>query len=59
MATTLRLCDYLLNNYDNPTVKRLIDSTEMWFIPLANPDGMYRDNDNFCLWRSDYIAVGS
>lgn len=46
MATTLRLCDYLLNNYDNPTVKRLIDSTEMWFIPLANPDGMYRDNDN-------------
>lgn len=46
MATTLRMCDYLLNNYDNPTVKRLIDSTEMWFIPLVNPDGMYRDDDN-------------
>ena len=46
MATTLRLCDYLLNNYDNPIVKRLIDSTEMWLIPLVNPDGMYRNDDN-------------
>lgn len=58
MATTLRLCDYLLNNYDNPTVKRLIDSTEMWFIPLANPDGMYRDNDNTIGNATRYNANG-
>lgn len=46
MATTLRMCDYILTNRNNPTVKRLIDSTEMWLIPLVNPDGMYRGDDN-------------
>ncbi|RLD84565.1 MAG: zinc carboxypeptidase [Bacteroidetes bacterium] len=38
----LRLIDYLLNNYQSDTrVKELIDSTEIWINPLANPDGTY------------------
>lgn len=45
MVTTLRLCDYLLNNQSDLFVKRLLDSTEIWILPLVNPDGMYQ-NDN-------------
>ncbi len=38
----LRLIDYLLSNYQNDNrIKRLIDSTEIWINPLANPDGTY------------------
>ncbi len=38
----LRLIDYLLNNYQSDTrIKKLIDSTEIWINPLANPDGAY------------------
>ncbi|MCF6241957.1 MAG: carboxypeptidase regulatory-like domain-containing protein [Bacteroidales bacterium] len=38
----LRLIDYLLSNYQNDArVKKLIDSTEIWINPLANPDGTY------------------
>ena len=46
MVTALHLCDYLLNTTNCPSVKRLIDSTEIWIIPLYNPDGMYRGSDN-------------
>jgi hypothetical protein len=39
---TLRLVDYLLTNYGtNPEVTALVDSTEIWINPLANPDGTY------------------
>lgn len=39
---SLRLIDYLLNNYDtDPFIKRLVDSVEIWINPLANPDGTY------------------
>lgn len=38
----LRLIDYLLSNYQNDArIKKLIDSTEIWINPLANPDGTY------------------
>ncbi|MFI5496740.1 M14 family zinc carboxypeptidase [Actinoplanes sp. NPDC051859] len=33
--------DYLVNNYgSNAEVTRLLDTTEMWVIPIANPDGV-------------------
>ncbi|MEV4641264.1 M14 family zinc carboxypeptidase [Actinoplanes sp. NPDC049548] len=33
--------DYLVNNYgSNADVTRLMDTTELWVIPIANPDGV-------------------
>lgn len=38
----LRLIDYLLTNYNNnATVTSILDSLEVWVLPLANPDGTY------------------
>ncbi|MBM3436185.1 MAG: hypothetical protein FJY07_08245, partial [Bacteroidetes bacterium] len=38
----LRLIDYLLNNYlINEKVTQILDHTEVWINPLANPDGTY------------------
>jgi len=32
---------YVLENYDtNPAIKNLVDSNEMYFIPVVNPDGL-------------------
>jgi len=36
-----RWIDYLVNNYGkNTAVTRLMDTTELWIIPIANPDGV-------------------
>jgi hypothetical protein len=38
----LRLIDYLLSNYGKDSyVTKLVDNTEIWINPLANPDGAY------------------
>ncbi|MEN8119379.1 MAG: M14 family zinc carboxypeptidase [Bacteroidota bacterium] len=38
----LRLIDYLLNNYQSDSrIKELVENTEIWINPLANPDGTY------------------
>jgi carboxypeptidase T len=39
---------YLLENYEtNPEVQYLIDNTEMYFIPIVNPDGyVYNEQEN-------------
>ncbi len=38
----LNLIEYMLKNYDsNETVRMLLDSTDIWINPLANPDGTY------------------
>jgi carboxypeptidase T len=49
---------YLLENYDtNPEVKYLVDHTEMYFIPIVNPDGyVYNETENpdgGGLWRKN------
>ncbi len=37
----LYILDYLLSNYEsNGTIRRWIDTTEIWFIPMVNPDGI-------------------
>jgi PKD repeat protein len=44
---TLRLIDYLLSNYGiDEEVTNLVDQTDIWICPLANPDGTYYLNDN-------------
>lgn len=43
----LRLIDYLLTNYGSDTeVTDLVNSTEIFICPLANPDGSYRTAGN-------------
>lgn len=42
----LRLIDYLLNNYNTPEIKALMDTAEIWICPLANPDGTYFGGNN-------------
>jgi hypothetical protein len=43
----LRLIDYLLNGYGtDPEVTELLDHTEIWINPLANPDGTYLLGNN-------------
>jgi len=34
------IMEFLVGNYStNSTVRRLVDSTDIWFVPLLNPDG--------------------
>lgn len=48
----LRLADYLLSNYGiDPEITDLVNSTEIWINPLANPDGTYRGGNN-TVWGS-------
>ena len=43
----LRLIAYLLCNYGSDAeVDYLVNNLDIWINPLANPDGMYRFNDN-------------
>ena len=48
---SLRLIEYLLRQYQmgNPEITKLINSTELYFLPIINPDGMVvskRENAN-------------
>ena len=43
----LRLIDELLTRYgSDPEIDALVDETEIWINPLANPDGAYRSGDD-------------
>jgi hypothetical protein len=43
----LRLIDHLAGNYgDDPEITALIDETEIWINPNANPDGTYWGGDD-------------
>lgn len=45
--TMLRLIDYLLTNYGSLSeVTNLVDGTELFINPLANPDGSYKSVGN-------------
>jgi hypothetical protein len=44
---TLRLIDHLVNGYGGSAgITDLVDATEIWINPLANPDGTYRGGDD-------------
>lgn len=43
----LRMIDYLLSNYGtDPRITNMVDNTEIWINPLANPDGTYHGGNS-------------
>ncbi|MFJ5638111.1 M14 family zinc carboxypeptidase [Streptomyces sp. NPDC093223] len=57
---TRRLMHYYLDNYrTDKRVKKIVDSTELWFVPSANPDGYdYTfQNSDTRLWRKNLRDV--
>ena len=50
----LRLIDYLTTNYGTDArVTDLLDTTEIWIIPVVNPDGYQYTFTNERLWRKN------
>lgn len=40
LEVSMHILNYLLENYDeNVEITELIDNTQIWFVPLVNPDG--------------------
>ena len=56
----IHLIDYLLTNYaSDPEVQGIVNSTEIFINPLANPDGTYGDADtNIITSPSRYNSAG-
>ena len=50
-----RLLHYYLDNYaSDPRIRRLVDTTELWFVPVANPDGYdFTFTEGNRLWRKN------
>ena len=50
-----RLMHYVLDNYDSDReIKRLVDENELWFVPVANPDGYdFTFKPGNRLWRKN------
>jgi predicted deacylase len=55
----LRLIDYLLENYaSDPEISQIINNSQIYINPLANPDGLYTDNDESVYGATRYNANG-
>jgi hypothetical protein len=51
---TLRLLNHYLSNYGkDPEITQLINTRELWFVPVANPDGYQYTHDAERLWRKN------
>jgi hypothetical protein len=49
-----RELNYFVNNYGkNAEVTNLVDTRELWFMPVANPDGYQYTFDHERLWRKN------
>ncbi len=50
-----RLLHYFLDNYaSDPAIRKIVNSTELWFVPVANPDGYdYTFTEGNRLWRKN------
>ena len=50
-----RLAHYFVDNYaSNSSIRRLVDDNELWFVPVANPDGYdFTFQDGQRLWRKN------
>jgi carboxypeptidase T len=48
------LAEYLLREYrENPQVRRLVNQSEIWIVPLLNPDGLEYSINTFRWWRKN------
>lgn len=55
----LRLIDYLLNNYNsNSRIANLINNTEIWINPMANPNGTYASGNSTVAGATRYNGNG-
>lgn len=53
----LRLADYLLENYGaDPQITNLLDNSEIWINPLANPDGTFRGGNHTVAYSTRFNA---
>lgn len=53
---------YLLENYSaDPEIRRLVDASEVWIVPLVNPDGLEYSIRTYRYWRKNrrFNADGS
>lgn len=52
---TRRLMHHVLDNYgSDATITKLVDTTELWFLPVLNPDGYdFTFTDGNRLWRKN------
>ena len=50
-----RLLHHLIDNYrTDKTIHSIVDTTELWFVPVANPDGYdFTFTDGHRLWRKN------
>ena len=49
-----RLLRYLLEGYASTATRRVVDTRELWFVPVANPDGYdYTFTEGNRLWRKN------
>lgn len=52
--TNIRILQHMLENYgQDPEVTGIVDTTEIWFIPVFNPDGYDWTFTNDRLWRKN------
>jgi len=50
----LQMAIYLLKNYaQDERIKAIVDSSEIWLVPLINPDGLDYSILNYRLWRKN------
>jgi carboxypeptidase T len=48
------LLNHLVNGYaSDPAIKDLVDSREIWVIPVLNPDGLEYSQSNYRMWRKN------
>jgi Zinc carboxypeptidase/Immune inhibitor A peptidase M6 len=51
---TRRLMHHVLDNYGvDPAITGLVDTTELWFVPVLNPDGYDFTHSDERLWRKN------
>jgi hypothetical protein len=50
-----RLMHHYIDSYaTDPAIKKIVDTTELWFVPVANPDGYdYTFTEGNRLWRKN------